>query len=75
MDREIVQTLLETSPMKWTLCCRGQGRKCPEILVQDSVLKIRDDDGAVVSMSLDQFDDIVATLQETVRFRAKVKGI
>jgi hypothetical protein len=60
---------------KWTLCCRGQGRKCPEILVQDNILKIRDDDGAVVSMSLDQFNDVVATLQEAIRFRAKVRGV
>lgn len=75
MDREILRTELDAAMGSWTLCCRGQGRKCPEILVQDNILRIRDDDGAVVTMSLDQFDDVVATLQAAVRLRAKVKGI
>ncbi len=75
MNRETLLPVLNAAMGKWTLCCRGQGRKCPEILVQDNTLKIRDDDGAVVSMSLDQFDDVVATLQEAVRFRAKVRGV
>jgi len=75
VTRESFQPLLANAMGKWTLCCRGQGRKCPEILVQDNILKIRDDDGAVVSMSLDQFNDVVATLQEAIRFRAKVRGV
>jgi hypothetical protein len=59
---------------KWTLCCRGSGRKCPSISVQEDRLQIKDDDGSTVSMTLDQFDDVASTLFEVLRFRSKAGG-
>jgi len=43
-------------------------------LVQQGCLQIRDDDGQIVTMSLEQFDDLVVTLQETIRFNTKLQG-
>jgi hypothetical protein len=74
MSTENICPLAMDGPAKWTLCCRGSGRKCPSILVQQDWLHIRDDDGHVVVMSLDQFDDVTTALFETLRFRTKVTG-
>jgi hypothetical protein len=42
---------------KWAVCCRG--RKCPEVLVSDEEVLIKDDDGGEVKLSFRDFDLIV----------------
>lgn len=52
--------------MTWESCCRGRRSTCPEISVEGDVVRIRDDDGNQIRVTLSQFEDIRLKLNEIV---------
>lgn len=50
----------------WTTCCRGRKSACPEIKIDADDVYIRDDYGAIVRMSISQFDVVVQKVRELV---------
>lgn len=53
----------------WQKCCRGRRSNCPQILVEGKVIRVRDDDGNEIKLTLDQFQDIHFRLKEIVTQR------
>lgn len=50
----------------WQTCCRGRRSNCPRVKLEDGVVSIQDDDGNIVTMTLDQLQDVYATLYDQV---------
>lgn len=52
--------------MEWSMCCRDRRRGCPAVALDQGNLLIRDDDGAVVTVRLDQVYDLIFGIQDTL---------
>jgi len=46
---------------QWEPCCRGRSC-CPEVSVEQDVVKIKDDHGGLVELSFREFDLIAETV-------------
>jgi hypothetical protein len=44
---------------RWVKCCRGRNSNCPEVALRGNDVLIRDDDGHVVTMTREQFKDVI----------------
>lgn len=44
---------------RWVKCCRGRRSNCPEISLHGGKISIKDDDGNIVTMTKDQFRDVI----------------
>jgi hypothetical protein len=54
-----------TEENKWATCCRG--RKCPEVLVKEDSVEIKDDHEGAVKLTFREFDlvvDVVKSMRE-----------
>ncbi len=54
---------------KWQKCCRGRRSNCPQILVEGRTIRVRDDAGNEIKLTLDQFHDVHSRLKEIVTQR------
>jgi len=47
----------------WLDCCRGNG--CPQVSIEGETVWVKDDEGSIVTMSVDQLLDVARTVRET----------
>ena len=50
----------------WQTCCRGRRSNCPRVKLEGGIVSIQDDDGNIVTMTLDQIQDVYATLYDQI---------
>jgi len=53
----------------WQKCCRGRRSSCPHFMVEGRTIHIRDDEGKIITMTLDQFQDVHLRLTEIIMQR------
>ena len=47
----------------WQKCCKGR-KSCPHVKIDGNIVSIKDDDDNVVTMTLDQLQDVYLQLHE-----------
>jgi len=61
--------------MKWESCCRGRRSACPEVAIDGRKVYVKDDEGHIICVTLDQFTDIHYKLKELAcRRLPKING-
>jgi len=54
----------------WQKCCRGRRSNCPQILIEGRTIRIRDDYGSTIKLTVDQLQDVQFKVAELLLQRS-----
>jgi hypothetical protein len=53
--------------LAWTMCCRGRKSGCPAIRREGNQIWIRDDNGQIVTMKVEELFDVYSAVIESAQ--------